>query len=115
MHPGSGFGLGLRTEHYADFRARPPRDWGLDWLEIISDNYLVPGGRPLAHLDAIRADIPIAMHGVSLSIGSPDPLDRAYLHALRGLVDRIEPCRVSDHLCWSSVDHQHLQIGRAHV
>lgn len=105
---GSGFGIGLRTEHYADFRARPPRDWGLDWLEVISENYLVPGGRPLAHLDAIRRDIPIAMHGVSLAIGSADALDLGYLRELRALIDRIQPCRVSDHLCWGRVDHRYL-------
>jgi len=105
---GSGFGLGLRTEHYADFRARPPRDWGVDWLEIISENFLVPGGRPLAHLDAIRRDTPIAMHGVSLAIGSAEPLDTAYLRELKALIDRVQPCRVSDHLCWGRVDHRYL-------
>ncbi|MBQ0957557.1 DUF692 domain-containing protein [Ideonella sp. 4Y11] len=105
---GSGFGIGLRTEHYGDFRARPPREWGLDWLEIISENYLVPGGRPLAHLDAIRRDIPIAMHGVSLAIGSTEALDRSYLRELRALIDRVQPCRISDHLCWGRVDHRYL-------
>lgn len=105
---GGGFGIGLRTEHYADFRARPPRDWGVDWLEIISENFLVPGGRPLAHLDAIRRDTPIAMHGVSLAIGSAEPLDSSYLRALKGLIDRVEPCRVSDHLCWGRIDHRYL-------
>lgn len=103
-----GFGLGLRTEHYADFRAHPARDWGVDWLEIISENYLVPGGPPLAHLDAIRRDTPMVMHGVSLSIGSTDPLNLAYLRELRQLIARVQPAWVSDHLCWTGVDHHHL-------
>jgi hypothetical protein len=107
--PVQGFGLGLRTEHYAAFRpdtrAQRPR---VDWLEIISENYLVPGGKPLAHLDAIRADFPVVMHGVSMSIGSADPLDDAYLRQLKALVDRVQPAWVSDHLCWTGVDHANL-------
>ncbi len=103
-----GFGLGLRTEHYADFRATPPRRLGVDWVEIISENFLVPGGKPLAHLDAIRRDCPMVMHGVSLSIGGTDPLDAAYLRALRQLADRIEPAWISDHLCWTGVDGHQL-------
>ncbi|OZA13319.1 MAG: hypothetical protein B7X94_02580, partial [Hydrogenophilales bacterium 17-62-8] len=78
--PYPGFGLGLRPEHYADFLdARQP----VDWLELISENYMVPGGKPLAMLDAIRADYPVALHGVSLSIGSSDPLDSDYLAQLK--------------------------------
>jgi len=106
--PLQGFGLGLRTEHYADFRATPAPRWGVDWLEIISENYMVPGGKPLAHLDAIRRDVPMVMHGVSLSIGSTDPLDRAYLRDLRALVRRVQPAWVSDHLCWTGVDRHNL-------
>ncbi|WP_300337175.1 DUF692 domain-containing protein [Accumulibacter sp.] len=93
-----GFGLGLRTEHYRDFVAAPQR---VDWLEIISENYLVDGGKPLHFLDRIRRDYPMVMHGVSLSIGSTDALDCAYLRQLRVLADRIEPAWVSDHLCWT--------------
>jgi uncharacterized protein (UPF0276 family) len=104
----TGFGLGLRTEHYADFRATPARRLGVDWLEVISENYMVPGGKPLAHLDAIRRDCPMVMHGVSLSIGSADPLDQAYLRQLKALAARIEPAWVSDHLCWTSIDQHHL-------
>lgn len=104
----TGFGLGLRTEHYADFRAAPAARLGVDWLEVISENYLVPGGKPLAHLDAIRRDCPMVMHGVSLSIGSVDPLDRGYLRDLKALARRIEPAWISDHLCWTGVDHHHL-------
>lgn len=103
--PLSGFGLGLRVEHYADFLDGHP---AVDWLEVISENYLVPGGKPLAHLDRIRAEYPMAMHGVSLSIGSTDPLDRGYLRELKALTRRIEPAWVSDHLCWTGVGHQHL-------
>ncbi|MFZ5549038.1 MAG: DUF692 domain-containing protein [Pseudomonadota bacterium] len=108
MPPLTGFGLGLRTEHYADFRAASPARLGVDWLEVISENYLVPGGKPLAHLDAIRRDGPMVMHGVSLSIGSADPLDRGYLRDLKSLARRIEPAWISDHLCWTGVDHHHL-------
>jgi uncharacterized protein (UPF0276 family) len=104
----TGFGLGLRTDHYADFRATPAPKLGVDWLEVISENYLVPGGKPLAHLDAIRRDVPMVMHGVSLSIGSADPLDARYLKELKALADRIEPAWISDHLCWTGVDHHNL-------
>jgi len=101
----SGFGLGLRTEHYAAFAEPQP---GIDWLEVISENYLVPGGKPLHHLDRIRRDHPMVMHGVSMSIGSTDPLDLAYLRDLKALADRIEPAWISDHLCWTGVDQHNL-------
>ena len=94
----TGFGLGLRTPHYQDFIAAPQR---VDWLEIISENYLVDGGKPLYYLDRIRRDYPRVMHGVSLSIGSSDPLDLAYLGQIRKLAERIEPAWISDHICWT--------------
>ncbi|WP_295637988.1 DUF692 domain-containing protein [uncultured Methylibium sp.] len=101
-----GFGLGLRAEHYADFAgARRPR---VDWLEIVSENYMVPGGRPLDWLERIRRDFPVVMHGVSMSIGSTDPLDLDYLRGLKALADRVQPAWVSDHLCWTGVDHRNL-------
>ena len=103
--PLTGFGLGLRTEHYAAFTEPQPN---VDWLEVISENYLVPGGKPLRHLDRIRRDVPMVMHGVSMSIGSTDPLDLAYLRELKALADRIEPAWISDHLCWTGVDHHNL-------
>lgn len=111
--PLTGFGLGLRTEHYADFSsadAAPdaPARPRVDWLEVISENYMVPGGKPLQHLDRIRRDHPMVMHGVSMSIGSTDPLDLAYLRDLKALADRIEPAWMSDHLCWTGVDHHNL-------
>jgi uncharacterized protein (UPF0276 family) len=98
-----GFGLGLRPEHYPAFRDQAAPRWGVDWLEIISENYMVPGGKPLAHLDAIRRDVPMVMHGVSLSIGGTDPLDPTYLRELKALANRVEPAWVSDHLCWTGV------------
>ena len=99
--PALGFGIGLRTEHYAAIdRDRPAN---VDWLEVISENYMVPGGRPLHWLDRIRAHYPMVMHGVSLSIGSTDPLDEAYLDRLAALAARIEPAWISDHLCWTGV------------
>ncbi len=103
--PCAGFGLGLRPVHYADFLASHQR---VDWLEIISENYMVQGGKPLAMLDAIRVDYPMAMHGVSLSIGSCTPLDRDYLAQLARLARRIEPLWVSDHLCWTGVHGRNL-------
>lgn len=101
----NGYGLGLRTDHYAEFVEQKPQ---LDWLEIISENYLVPGGKPLHFLDRIRADYPMVMHGVSLSIGSVDPLDFVYLKQLKSLAQRVEPGWISDHLCWTGVDHTNL-------
>ncbi len=100
VQPSPGFGLGLRTAHYADFLAAPQR---VDWLELLSDNYLVPGGKPLVMLDRIRADYPVVMHGVALSIGAADGPDDDYLRALKALADRVEPLWVSDHLCWTGV------------
>ncbi|MCK6450746.1 MAG: DUF692 domain-containing protein [Alphaproteobacteria bacterium] len=93
-----GFGLGLRTDHYEAIQETRPK---LDWLEILTENYLVPGGPPLAHLERIRANYPVVMHGVSLSIGSTDPLDLDYLEQVRALARRIEPALISDHLCWT--------------
>jgi uncharacterized protein len=95
-----GFGLGLRTNHYQDFLTTGQP---VDWLEIISDNYLGAGGKPLQMLDAIRADYPVVMHGVSLSIGSADGLDMAYLQQIKQLAMRVEPLWISDHLCWSGL------------
>ena len=100
-----GFGLGLRVEHYQNFLEQQPR---VDWLEMTSENFMVPGGKPLFYLDAIRSCYPMVMHGVSLSIGSCDPLDMQYLGELKALIERVEPTWVSDHLCWTGVDHTNL-------
>ena len=98
--PSPGFGLGLRTQHYADFQGAPQR---VDWLELLSDNYMVPGGKPLVMLDRIRANYPVVMHGVALSIGSADGADETYLDALAQLAERVQPLWISDHLCWTGV------------
>jgi uncharacterized protein (UPF0276 family) len=95
-----GFGLGLRTAHYRALLEAPQP---VDWLEIISDNFMVPGGKPLAMLDALRERYPMVMHGVALSIGSVRGPDPAYLDALAALVERVDPAWVSDHLCWTGV------------
>jgi uncharacterized protein (UPF0276 family) len=95
-----GFGLGLRHEHYEEIAANPGR---VSWFEALSENYMVPGGRPLHWLDRIRRDYPMALHGVSLSIGSIDPLDQRYLDDLEALIDRVQPLWVSDHLCFTGL------------
>jgi uncharacterized protein (UPF0276 family) len=100
-----GFGLGLRPEHYRDFLDHKP---DIDWLEIISENYMIPGGKPLYFLDEIRRDYPMVMHGVSMSIGSTDPLNMDYLRDLKTLINRVQPAWVSDHICWTGVDHANL-------
>src|ERR1700761_6992182 len=101
----SGFGLGLRTPHYEAILSEPH---AIDWLEIITENYLVPGGKPLHFLERIREKFPMVMHGVSLSIGSSDPLDRGYLRQVRALAERIEPAWISDHLCWTGVEGKNV-------
>jgi len=98
--PSLGFGLGLRVDHYeAILAGHPP----VDWFEVLTENYLVPGGRPLYYLMRIRERYPLAMHGVSLSIGSTAPLDREYLRQVKALAQRLEPAWISDHLCWTGV------------
>jgi uncharacterized protein (UPF0276 family) len=102
--PDLGHGVGLRREHFDRVLSDRTR---VDWFEVISENYMVKGGRPLQVLERVRRDYPLALHGVSLSIGSADPLDRAYLDRLRDLAARIEPAWVSDHLCWTSIGGHH--------
>ena len=101
----AGFGLGLRTPHY-EAMLNEPHD--IDWLEVITENYLVPGGKPLDYLERIRERFPLVMHGVSLSIGSTDPLDCKYLADVRALAARIEPHWISDHLCWTGIEGRNL-------
>jgi uncharacterized protein (UPF0276 family) len=98
--PDLGVGLGLRSVHYAHILREHP---AVDWFEVLSENYMQTAGRPLHFLDAIADRYPIVLHGVSLSIGSTDPLDRAYLGELRALRDRTRARWVSDHLCWTGV------------
>mgnify|MGYP001225183964 CR=1 FL=1 len=98
--PYIGHGVGLRSAHFpevADGRAR------VDWFEAISENFMIRGGRPLRILDQARRLAPVVLHGVSLSIGSTDPLSEDYLRQLAALADRIDPAWISDHLCWGSV------------
>ena len=103
--PALGFGLGLRTEHYNAILESKPN---VDWFEALSENYMIPGGKPLHYLDRIRENYPIVMHGVSLSIGSTTPFDADYLRDLRKLADRIQPAWISDHLCWTGVHGQNI-------
>ncbi len=104
-HDNLGFGLGLRPAHYDELLDARPR---VDWLEVLTENYLVPGGKPLDYLDRLRRDYPLVMHGVSLSIGSTDPLNRDYLAQLKGLAARVEPLWISDHLCWTGTGGRNL-------
>lgn len=96
-----GFGLGLRPAHYETILNESPP---IDWFEVISENYLVPGGKPHHYLNRIRERYPLVMHGVSLSLGSTEPLNQDYLRALKDLADRIQPEWISDHLCWTGTD-----------
>jgi uncharacterized protein len=93
-----GFGIGLRPQHYSDVMARAGE---LDFVEVISENFMIEGGRPLWVLDTIRALMPVALHGVSMSIGSTEGVNPDYLKRLRILVDRVDPLFISDHLCWT--------------
>ena len=104
--PLHGFGLGLRPQHYAALLQGDGA--AVDWLEIVSENYMVDGGRPLAMLDRIAERWPLAMHGVALNIGGGDPLDADYLHALSKLAKRVRPALISDHLCWTR--HRGVQL-----
>lgn len=95
-----GFGLGLRPQHYGEILDGDP---AVDWFEVISENYMVPGGNPLRVLDRIAERYPIVMHGVSMSIASTAPFDEDYLDALVKLARRVKPKWISDHLCWTGV------------
>jgi uncharacterized protein (UPF0276 family) len=103
--PSLGFGVGLRRPHYGEILQSEPQ---MDWFEVISENFMVAGGRPLEVVDGVRERYPVVMHGVSLSIGSTDPLNRPYLKDLRTLAQRIEPAWISDHLCWTGVGGRNL-------
>jgi uncharacterized protein (UPF0276 family) len=103
--PKLGSGIGLRTPHYQEILEGNPR---VDWFEAVTENFMDSGGRPVRVLEEIRRRYPVALHGVALSIGSADPLDKGYLDRLAALVKRIDPVIVSDHLCWSGVDGEAL-------
>ena len=104
-HPAGDFGLGLRPPFYQQaMQGTVP----VDWFELITENFMVDGGKPLAVLEAVCVHYPVALHGVSLNLGGSDPLDEAYLDRLAKLVSRCEPVRVSDHLCWTRHGGHHL-------
>lgn len=98
--PNLGFGVGLRSGHYSYIESSWPQ---VNWFEIISENFMDSHGRPRHLLDEVAARYPVVAHGVSMSIGSTDPLDRDYLKRLKRFVDEIEPVWVSDHVCWTGV------------
>lgn len=100
-----GYGLGLRTEYYDTILDSNPQ---VDWFEILSENYMVNGGKALYYLDAIRERYPVVMHGVSMSIGGTDPLDFDYLNKLKTLMQRAQPKWISDHLCWTGQGNHNL-------
>jgi len=98
--PFLGFGLGLRPQHYAEILDGSPE---IDWFEVLSENYMIPGGQPMRMLDRICERYPVVMHGVSMSIASTSPLDMDYLRQLKALAARVKPVWISDHLCWTGV------------
>jgi len=99
--PRLGLGLGLRSVHFETILSGEPQDI---WFEAISENFMDSGGRPRAVISAVAERYPIVLHGVSLSIGSTDPLDVGYLASLKRLADEVRPAWVSDHLCWTGVN-----------
>jgi uncharacterized protein (UPF0276 family) len=96
----TGAGIGLRTPHVRQMLDERP---AVSWLEVHCENYYVDGGPALAALERIRRDYPLSLHGVGMSLGSTDPLDRTHLAKLARLIERTEPAFVSEHLCWSGV------------
>ena len=101
--PDLGDGVGLRDVHFAHLMATAPAEWGVGWFEIISENFIGHHGYAAHVLEHVAAHRPVVMHGVSLSIGGTDPLDRGYLRDLRALAERVRAAWVSDHLCWTGV------------
>lgn len=102
--PNLGDGVGLRDVHFRHLLTTPPDAWDVDWFEIVSENFLDDHGFAAHVLDHVAAHRPVVMHGVSLSIGSTDPLDSGYLRKLAALADRVRPAWISDHLCWTGVN-----------
>lgn len=99
------FGLGLRPQHYNEILDGPRR---VDWFEAISENYMGPGGKPLHYVERVRAEYPLVLHGVSLSIGTTDPLNMDYLDGLKALAGRLQPMWMSDHLCWTGAHGRNM-------
>ncbi len=98
--PDLGDGIGLRSVHYPHVLEHEP---DVDWFEILSENYMNTGGRPLDIVERIAARYPIVMHGVSMSIGSTDPIDFEYLAELKRLAERVNAVWLGDHVCWTGV------------
>ncbi len=98
--PDLGFGLGLRTDHFGHILEHRP---DVDWFEIVSENFMNTGGRPMWVLDQIAERYPIVMHGVSMSIGSTDPIDWEYMRELKALAKRVDAVWMGDHVCWTGV------------
>jgi uncharacterized protein (UPF0276 family) len=104
--PFLGFGLGLRPDHYADILENKPTS--IQWFEVLTENYLIPGGKPLYFLDQIKEHYPLVMHGVSMSLGSSDPLDLDYLKQVKALSKRINAHWLSDHVCWTGIQGKNM-------
>jgi uncharacterized protein (UPF0276 family) len=104
LFPRLGHGVGLRIKHYPEVLGDAALAKRSAWFEVISENFMIDGGKPLDVLDTVRGTHPVVLHGVSLSIGSADPLNTDYLKRLRVLADRVQPAMISDHLCWGSID-----------
>jgi len=102
--PNLGIGIGLRVPHFHDIFTHQPE---IDWFEIISENFMVEGGKPLENLDQILERYPVVQHGVSMALGSPDPLDFDYLKRLKALTRRTKTPWLSDHLCWGRLPGAH--------
>ena len=111
-YQGLGFGLGLRKEHYQDVidsfetedSQQTEHSINVDWFEVLTENYLVPGGKPLYYLEKIAEQYPMVMHGVSMNIGNTEPLDKNYLEQVKLLKNRINAHWLSDHLCWTGTN-----------
>ncbi len=103
--PKLGIGIGLRPIHYEEIFSQNP---AIDWFEIISENFMVEGGKPLENLERILERYPVVQHGVNLAIGSPDPLDWEYLEKLKALTRRTKTPWLSDHLCWGRLPGAHF-------
>src|SRR5690606_13790700 len=103
--PDLGVGVGLRVPHYRHLLEHRP---AMDFFEIISENFMVGGGKPVYHLERIMESYPVILHGVSLGIGGPDGLDREYLARLKQLVRKVNPPWLSDHFCWCGAGGAHL-------
>lgn len=101
--PNLGDGVGLRDPHFGHLMRTPPAEWGVDWFEIVSENFIGHHGYAAHVLERVAGHRPVVMHGVSLSIGGTEPLDSAYLDALAELAERVKPAWISDHLCWTGI------------